>query len=197
MLFKGISGLGGLFMILGLRKVNKFEMKGGTKNRFSPLYARPFCPFFAGARSILPIIFFVGPLFYFLIWAMRSWCLHIIFISCHPARYTYLLFRSCCSLIAALTLLSANWYSLLDFYFSLVNARCDSYFTLFATSLSPLAAYRLLLFVAARCWFLASCWALLATRCSLPHICEVGKKKKGRPTRQFKIRKNSKTKKST
>ena len=109
---------------------------------------------------------------------MRSWCLHIIFISCHPARYTYLLFGSCCSLIAALTLLSANWYSLLDFYFSLVNARCDSYFTLFATSLSPLAAYRLLLFVAARCWFLASCWSLLATRCSLPHICEVGKKKR-------------------
>ena len=138
---------------------------------------------FAGA--ILPIIFFVDPLLYVLIWAMHSWCLHIIFISCHPARYTYLLFRSCCSLIAALTLLSANWYSLLDFYFSLVNARCDSYFTLFATSLSPLAAYRLLLFVAARCWFLASCWSLLTTRCSLPHICEVGKKKKGRPTRQL------------
>ena len=180
MLFKGISGLDGLFMNLVLRKVNKFEMKGGAKNRFSPLYARPFCPFFAGARSFLPIIIFVGPLFYFLIWAMRSWCLHIIFISCHPARYTYLLFGSCCSLIAALTLLSANWYSLLDFYFSLVNARCDSYFTLFATSLSPLAACRLLLFVAARCWFLASCWSLLATRCSLPHICEVGKKKRVR-----------------
>ena len=109
---------------------------------------------------------------------MRSWCLHIIFISCHPARYTYLLFGSCCSLIAALTLLSANWYSLLDFYFSLVNARCDSYFTLFATSLSPLAACRFLLFVTARCWFLPSCWSLLATRCSLPHICEVGKKKR-------------------
>ena len=177
MLFKGISRLGGLFMLLVLRKVNKFEMKGGTKNRFSPLYARPFCPFFAGARSFLPIIIFVGPLFYFLIWALCSWCLHIIFISCHPVRYTYLLFGSCCSLIAALTLLSANWYSLLDFYFSLVNARCDSYFRLFATSICPLAASRLLLFVAARCRFLASCWSLLATRCSLPHICEVGKKK--------------------
>ena len=78
MLFKGISGLGGLFMLLVLRKVNKFEMKGGTKNRFSPLDGRPFCPVFAGARSFLPIIIFVGPLFYFLIWAMRSWCLHII-----------------------------------------------------------------------------------------------------------------------
>ena len=197
MLFKGISGLGGLFMILGLRKVNKFEMKGGTKNRFSPLYARPFCPFFAGARSILPIIFFVGPLFYFLIWAMRSWCLHIIFISCHPARYTYLLFRSCCSLIAALTLLSANWYSLLDFYFSLVNARCDSYFTLFATSLSPLAAYRLLLFVAARCWFslLAGLYSLHAAHCHT--YMRSRQKKKGRPTCQLKILKNSKTKKST
>ena len=179
MLFKGISGLGGHFMILGLRKVNKFEMKGGTKNRFSPLYARPILPFFCRSTLNSAHNIFCRAPFLFLIWAMRSWCLHIIFISCHPARYTYLLFRSCCSLIAALTLLSANWYSLLDFYFSLVNARCDSYFTLFATSLSPLAAYRLLLFVAARCWFLASCWSLLATRCSLPHICEVGKKKKG------------------
>ena len=128
---------------------------------------------------------------------MRSWCLHIIFISCHPARYTYLLFGSCCSLIAALTLLSANWYSLLDFYFSLVNARCDSYFTLFATSLSPLAAYRLLLFVAARCWFslLAGLYSLHAAHCHT--YMRSRQKKKGRPTCQLKILKNSKTKKST
>ena len=120
-----------------------------------------------------------------------------------PTYYFYFLsscqvyFGSCCSLIAALTLLSANWYSLLDFYFSLVNARCDSYFTLFATSFSPLAAYRLLLFVAARCWFLASCWSLLATRCSLPHICEVDKKKRVGQLVNSKFLKIRKQKKST
>ena len=52
--FKGISGLGGLFMLLVLRKVNKFEMKGGTKNRFSPLYARPFCPFLQEHAQFCP-----------------------------------------------------------------------------------------------------------------------------------------------
>ena len=36
-LFKGISHLSGLLMLLALRLVNKFEVEGGTKNWFSPI----------------------------------------------------------------------------------------------------------------------------------------------------------------
>ena len=45
-LFMGISHLSGLFMLLALRLVNKFEVKGGTKNWFSPIYTRPFALYF-------------------------------------------------------------------------------------------------------------------------------------------------------
>ena len=45
-LFKGTSQLSCLFMLHALRLVNKFEVKGGTKNWFSPIYTRPFCSLF-------------------------------------------------------------------------------------------------------------------------------------------------------
>ena len=64
MLLKGISSLSGLFMLLALRLVNKFEMKGGTKNWFSPLYVRPFCSFFCRSTLISGHNNFVGGHFF-------------------------------------------------------------------------------------------------------------------------------------
>ena len=175
MLFTGISGLGGLFMNLVLRKVNKFEMKGGTKNRFSPLYARPFCPFFAGARSILPIIFFVVPPFYFLVWAMRSWCLHIIFISCHPARYTLdlaarsLLLLLCCPLTDIhCSIFISRWLMLA----AIPILRCS----LLAYPRSLLTDYCSLSLLAADFSLLAGLYSLHAAHC---HTYAKSAKKKG------------------
>ena len=44
-LFMESSSLVNILILLVLHLVNKFEMKRGTKNGFSPLYVRTFCSF--------------------------------------------------------------------------------------------------------------------------------------------------------
>ena len=125
----------------------------------------------------------------------KNFALFVYAVKFKKYRLYLQLYSSCCSLNAALSLLSADWT-----HCSILTSRWLMLDEFPILRCSPLANPRSLLadycsLFAGRCWFLASCWSLLTTRCSLPHICEVGKKK-GRPTRQLKILRKSKKQKS-
>ena len=108
-------------MLLVLRPIHMFVLKGPTKYGFCPLFARPLCSFFKWARSFAPMVF-LGTIFLKNSWALRSWCAHNIFICCHkPVSRTRISFLAVRSLL--LSLFCALTELLIDSHFSLVNAR--------------------------------------------------------------------------
>ena len=141
-------------MLLVLRLVHMFVMKGPTKCGFCPLFANPLSSFFEGACSFAPIVF-LRPIFFKKSWALRSWCAHNIFISCpNPVSRTRTFFlavrSSLLSLYCALTdtrwsIHTSRWLMLADcslFYvarYPLISTRCFPLFLLVAAEFSLLA----------------------------------------------------------
>ena len=68
-LFMESSSLVNILILLILHLVNKFEMKRGTKNGFSPLYARTFCSFLQEHAHFRP--FFLVFIIFKKSWALR------------------------------------------------------------------------------------------------------------------------------
>ena len=140
-------------MLLVLRLVHMFVIKGPTKYGFCPLFARPLSiELFFWESALICAHSFFRTHFFKKSWALRSWCAHNIFISCH-----YPFSRTCNSFLAVRSSVLSLYCPLTNSRYSILISRWLMFSdrSLFYIARHSLAASRLLLFTR---------WSLLRSR---------------------------------